>query len=112
MVSYAWRFTLNDYGVGHRVAANVFYIWEAIRPLLKVGNCACCACCVCVLLSTLHSWDPPCTRLLKMAPNPLFGLQPQGGCLVSVPNDMMYDPRVLIETYERLGVTETLMTGG
>jgi amino acid adenylation domain-containing protein/thioester reductase-like protein len=36
--SYAWRFELCDQGPGDRVACNVFFIWEMLRPLLRGGT--------------------------------------------------------------------------
>lgn len=36
-LSYRWRFHLNDYGVGDRIAVNVFFTWEAVRPLMRGG---------------------------------------------------------------------------
>eukprot|EP00804_Cyclotella_cryptica_P028508 CCRYP_014803-RA/>CCRYP_014803-RA protein AED:0.08 eAED:0.08 QI:122/1/1/1/1/1/4/461/1389 len=37
-VSYEWRFkTLSDYGPGDVVACNVFFVWEALRPLMRGG---------------------------------------------------------------------------
>lgn len=37
-VSYEWRFTtLSDYGPGDIVACNVFFVWEALRPLMRGG---------------------------------------------------------------------------
>jgi len=38
-VSYAWRFrTLSDYGPGDVVACNVFFVWEAVRALMRGGT--------------------------------------------------------------------------
>ncbi|KAL7541007.1 hypothetical protein ACHAXR_010553, partial [Thalassiosira sp. AJA248-18] len=38
-VSYEWRFrTLSDYGFGDVVACNVFFVWEALRPLMRGGT--------------------------------------------------------------------------
>lgn len=38
-VSYEWRFrTLSDYGPGDVVACNVFFVWEALRPLMRGGT--------------------------------------------------------------------------
>lgn len=34
VLSYDWRFELRPYGEGHRVGANVFFVWELLRPLL------------------------------------------------------------------------------
>ena len=37
-VSYSWRFdTLSDYKMGDVVACNVFFVWEALRPLMRGG---------------------------------------------------------------------------
>ncbi|KAL3773203.1 hypothetical protein ACHAWO_006325 [Cyclotella atomus] len=37
-VSYQWRFeTLSDYAAGDVVACNVFFVWEALRPLMRGG---------------------------------------------------------------------------
>ena len=37
-VSYNWRFnTLSDYQIGDVVACNVFFVWEALRPLMRGG---------------------------------------------------------------------------
>lgn len=37
-VSYTWRFdTLSDYAPGDVVACNVFFVWEALRPLMRGG---------------------------------------------------------------------------
>eukprot|EP00239_Pterosperma_sp_CCMP1384_P002827 CAMPEP_0197846980 /NCGR_PEP_ID=MMETSP1438-20131217/4824_1 /TAXON_ID=1461541 /ORGANISM="Pterosperma sp., Strain CCMP1384" /LENGTH=1272 /DNA_ID=CAMNT_0043458773 /DNA_START=375 /DNA_END=4190 /DNA_ORIENTATION=+ len=33
--SYLWRYNVSSYEVGDRVACNVFFVWEALRPLLK-----------------------------------------------------------------------------
>lgn len=36
--SYRWRFTeISDYHVGDRVACNVFFVWEALRPIMRGG---------------------------------------------------------------------------
>eukprot|EP00569_Conticribra_weissflogii_P007712 CAMPEP_0171335648 /NCGR_PEP_ID=MMETSP0878-20121228/5495_1 /TAXON_ID=67004 /ORGANISM="Thalassiosira weissflogii, Strain CCMP1336" /LENGTH=1371 /DNA_ID=CAMNT_0011836963 /DNA_START=214 /DNA_END=4329 /DNA_ORIENTATION=- len=38
-VSYEWRFTtLSDYYPGDIVACNVFFIWEALRPIMRGGT--------------------------------------------------------------------------
>ena len=38
-VSYQWRFdTLSDYGPGDVVGCNVFFVWEALRPLMRGGT--------------------------------------------------------------------------
>jgi len=37
-LSYQWRFTeISDYSEGDRVACNVFFVWEALRPLMRGG---------------------------------------------------------------------------
>ena len=41
VLSYAWRFEIDPLGPGDRVACNVFFIWECIRPLI-VGACTYC----------------------------------------------------------------------
>ena len=35
VLSYQWRWSLSDYTGGDKVACNVFFIWESIRPLLR-----------------------------------------------------------------------------
>ena len=35
VLSYALRFELSDYAPGDRVACNVFFVWEMLRPLLR-----------------------------------------------------------------------------
>jgi len=40
-LSYDWRFKLNDLKVGDRVGCNVFFIWEAFRPLIKGATTFC-----------------------------------------------------------------------
>ena len=36
--SYQWRFTeISDYAVGDRVACHVFFVWEALRPVMRGG---------------------------------------------------------------------------
>ncbi|EED93564.1 predicted protein [Thalassiosira pseudonana CCMP1335] len=38
-VSYAWRFeTLSDYKAGDVVACNVFFVWEAVRAIMRGGT--------------------------------------------------------------------------
>jgi amino acid adenylation domain-containing protein/thioester reductase-like protein len=37
--SYFWRFGIKDYAPGERVACNIFFVWECIRPLLRGGAC-------------------------------------------------------------------------
>jgi len=37
-LSYRWRFNeISDYYVGDRVACNVFFVWEALRPIMRGG---------------------------------------------------------------------------
>jgi acyl-coenzyme A synthetase/AMP-(fatty) acid ligase len=37
-VSYRWRFdTLSDYQLGDVMGCNVFFVWEALRPLMRGG---------------------------------------------------------------------------
>lgn len=38
VLSYALRYRLSDYGPGDRVACNVFFVWEILRPLLRGGT--------------------------------------------------------------------------
>ena len=38
VLSYALRFNLSDYQPGDRVACNVFFVWEMLRPLLRGGT--------------------------------------------------------------------------
>ncbi|MBA2693411.1 MAG: amino acid adenylation domain-containing protein [Rubrobacter sp.] len=66
--SYFWRFETSDYGSGDRVGCNVFFVWEALRPLLR------------------------------------------GGASHVIPDDVIYDPRALVELLAERGITETLMT--
>ena len=37
--SYYWRYNIKDYAPGERVACNIFFVWECLRPLLKGGAC-------------------------------------------------------------------------
>jgi len=37
--SYFWRFGIKDYAPGERVACNIFFVWECLRPLLRGGAC-------------------------------------------------------------------------
>jgi len=37
--SYFWRYRIKDYGPGERVACNIFFVWEFLRPLLRGGAC-------------------------------------------------------------------------
>ena len=41
VLSYDMRFRLNDVYIGDRVAANVFFIWEMLRPLLRGATVVC-----------------------------------------------------------------------
>eukprot|EP00959_Pyramimonas_sp_CCMP1952_P264260 5526374-Pyramimonas_sp.AAC.2 len=33
--SYVWRYNISDYQPGDRVACNVFFVWEVLRPLFR-----------------------------------------------------------------------------
>ena len=66
--SYDLRFTVQDLHPGDRVACNVFFIWEIIRPLLR------------------------------------------GATVVTVPDEISYDPAALVDLLESKHITETLMT--
>lgn len=50
VLSYALRFKLSDYQPGDRVACNVFFVWEILRPLLRGGTV--------VAISDEASYDP------------------------------------------------------
>jgi amino acid adenylation domain-containing protein/thioester reductase-like protein len=39
VISYYWRYGIKDYGPGERVACNIFFVWECLRPLLRGGSC-------------------------------------------------------------------------
>ena len=66
--SYDLRFGLSDLKPGDRVACNVFFVWEILRPLLR------------------------------------------GATVVTVPDEMSYDPVALVELLRSKRITETLMT--
>ncbi|KAI0514892.1 enterobactin synthetase component F [Xylaria bambusicola] len=66
--SYDLRFGLSDLKPGDRVACNVFFVWEILRPLLR------------------------------------------GATVVTVPDEMSYDPVALVELLRSKCITETLMT--
>ena len=66
--SYDLRFGLSDLKPGDRVACNVFFMWEILRPLLR------------------------------------------GATVVTVPDEMSYDPVALVELLRSKRITETLMT--
>jgi len=68
LLSYNLRFGISDVGPGDRVACNVFFVWEIIRPLLR------------------------------------------GGTVVTVPDEVSYDPVALVELLVSKDITETLMT--
>lgn len=68
VLSYDLRFTVSDVDIGDRVACNVFFIWEIIRPLLR------------------------------------------GGTVITVPDEISYDPDALLEFLREHKVTETLFT--
>lgn len=48
--SYALRFQLSDLQMGDRVACNVFFLWEMLRPLLRGATT--------VTVPDTHSYDP------------------------------------------------------
>ncbi|KAI1329452.1 enterobactin synthetase component F [Xylariaceae sp. FL0255] len=66
--SYNLRFNLSDLQPGDRVACNVFFVWEILRPLLR------------------------------------------GATVVTVPDDVSYNPVALFELLQSKRITETLMT--
>jgi len=68
VLSYDLRFAVSDIQPGDRVAANVFFVWEIIRPLLR------------------------------------------GATVVTVPDEVSYDPSTLVELLVSKRITETLMT--
>lgn len=68
VLSYNLRFGISDIKPGDRVACNVFFVWEIIRPLLR------------------------------------------GGTVVTVPDEVSYDPATLVDLLNNKKVTETLMT--
>lgn len=68
VLSYDLRFGVSDVHAGDRIAANVFFVWEIIRPLLR------------------------------------------GATVVTVPDEISYDPSTLVELLASRRITETLMT--
>ncbi|KAJ5094676.1 hypothetical protein N7456_010537 [Penicillium angulare] len=68
VLSYNLRFGIQDLQPGDRVACNVFFIWEILRPLLR------------------------------------------GATVVTVPDDVSYDPAALVDLLASKRITETLMT--
>lgn len=66
--SYMRRYEISDYQVGDRVACNIFYVWELLRPLLR------------------------------------------GGTVYVIPDDTIYDPKLLIGFLAENEISETLMT--
>jgi thioester reductase-like protein len=66
--SYMRRYEISDYRVGDRVACNIFFVWEVLRPLLK------------------------------------------GATIYVIPDDTIYDPKLLIQFLADHEITETLMT--
>ena len=66
--SYMRRYEISDYKVGDRVACNIFFVWELLRPLLR------------------------------------------GGTVYVIPDDTIYDPKLLIQFLTKNEITETLMT--
>lgn len=66
--SYMRRYEISDYRVGDRVACNIFYVWELMRPLLR------------------------------------------GGTVYVIPDDTIYDPKLLVNFLAEHDITETLMT--
>jgi thioester reductase-like protein/amino acid adenylation domain-containing protein len=68
VLSYNLRFGISDVQPGDRVACNVFFVWEMIRPLLR------------------------------------------GGTVVTVPDEVSYDPASLVDLLHARKITETLMT--
>ena len=68
VLSYNLRFGVQDLQPGDRVACNVFFIWEMLRPLLR------------------------------------------GATVVTVPDDVSYDPAALVDLLATKRITDTLMT--
>lgn len=68
ILSYDLRFAVNDLKPGDRVACNVFFVWEILRPLLK------------------------------------------GATVVTVADEVSYDPVALVDLLSTKHITETLMT--
>lgn len=68
ILSYDLRFNVNDLKRGDRVACNVFFVWEILRPLLR------------------------------------------GATVVTVADEVSYDPVALVDLLSSKHITETLMT--
>ena len=68
VLSYDLRFGFSDLQPGDRVACNVFFVWEILRPLLR------------------------------------------GATVVTVPDEVSYDPGALVDLLSAKRITETLMT--
>lgn len=66
--SYMRRYEISDYAVGDRVACNIFFVWEILRPMLK------------------------------------------GATIHVIPDDTIYDPRLLVRFLKTHEISETLMT--
>ncbi len=66
--SYMTRYKLSSYGTDSRVACNIFFIWELLRPLLKGAAC------------------------------------------YVIPDEVIFDPRLLTEFIARHEITEVLFT--
>jgi amino acid adenylation domain-containing protein/thioester reductase-like protein len=66
--SYLRRYAISDYRVGDRVACNIFFVWEVLRPLLR------------------------------------------GATVVVIPDDTIYDPKLMVRFLSAHRITETLMT--
>ena len=66
--SYLNRYKTSSYGTGDRVACNIFFAWELLRPLLKGAAC------------------------------------------YVIPDEVIYDPRLLTEFIARHEITEVLFT--
>jgi thioester reductase-like protein/amino acid adenylation domain-containing protein len=66
--SYMRRYEISDYRVGDRVACNIFFVWELLRPLLR------------------------------------------GATIHVIPDDTIYDPKLLVVFLDEHRITETLMT--
>lgn len=66
--SYTWRHTKYPFEEDDRVASNIFFVWEMLRPLLK------------------------------------------GATLYIIPDDVIYDPPVLLKYLKENAITRTLLT--
>jgi len=66
--SYYRRYEISGYNPGDRIACNIFFVWEVLRPLLKGATC------------------------------------------YVVPDDIIYDPRPLIEFVHKHQINEILLT--